>query len=397
MKNYEEEQDKNIRRNMNLVKKTRLKINKFLFEFKIILFKFVDHLSDYTLFFVSYSEPTFILYFFSVILLNIYYFIKNIIKFILLLFLIFSSFFFFFKPNVKKEEKLTEWEIEFQKEKEKEKELDEIEKQEEKKAFKKNRSERRKRRKIRYETVEYPGEKYHPDYDGIYFFYERFQDAIWRTDNMRFFRSKFKIYFPIVMLFVFVFLVWLVGYLSNIDFFVYDANIAYIKIDNQFVSLNRKVFDKKYYKIFITVFDWNTQLVTRYKVSKFGKFKECEQIFITELKYNWMFQKDIRSKKFPFKFYNWIFYKNDIMICGEKPVKIIPKKKKKIIKITKWMVRDITNFSPFNPFSWFNMPRKLNKLAHIHNYNIVNGRPRIDQVVIIQGKNDKRDYMFKGS
>ena len=94
MKNYEEEQDKNIRRNMNLVKKTRLKINEFLFKFKIILFKFIDHLSDYILFFVSYSEFTFILYFFSVILLNIYYFIKNIIKFILLLFLIFFFSFF---------------------------------------------------------------------------------------------------------------------------------------------------------------------------------------------------------------------------------------------------------------------------------------------------------------
>lgn len=61
------------------------------------------------------------------------------------------------------------------------------------------------------------------------------------------------------------------------------------------------------------------------------------------------------------------------------------------------MVRDITNFSPFNPFSWFNIPRKLNKLKHIHNYNIINGRPRVDQVVIIQDKNDKRNYLFKGS
>lgn len=195
-----------------------------------------------------------------------------------------------------------------------------MERKKEEKAFKKNRSERRKRRKIRYETIEYPGDKYHPDLDGLYFFYERFQDTIWRTKGVRNFRSNFKNYFPYFLFFIFIVTIWLLHYLSNLDFFIYDINSVYVKIDNQFVYLNRKLFSKEGTK-FLTVIDWETQLVSRYKVLKNGKFEKQESFFITDLHYNWMFQKDIRSKKFPFKFYNWVFYKDNIMICEEKKVK----------------------------------------------------------------------------
>ena len=278
-------------------------LENFIFENIIFIHIFIEH--------------GFLFFLFFLFMLFILYIMVGLTKFFILMpYLFFNN----WNSTSEDNQKLTEWEIEFQKEKEKEKEKEELERIKEEKAFKKNRSERRKRRKVRYETVEYPGEKYHPDFDGVYFFYERFQDAIWRTKGMKSFRSKFKICFPYFLFFIFVFTVWLIDCLSSLDFFIYNTNSVYVKIDNQFVYLSRELFSKKGTK-FLTVVDWDTQLVNRYKIFKNGKFEKQENFFITDLHYNWMFQKDIRSKKFPFRFYNWIFYKDNIMIFEEKKVK----------------------------------------------------------------------------